>query len=465
LDRFRFIHAADIHLGSMLHIDGAEEGGPADHCRKAVYKAFEKLCRKAVEHQARFILISGDLYDRESRNVYANRLFVDMCRMLDEKGIDVYVAAGNHDPLRENQELFAPTPNVHICRADSPSVFEVEDKGRVIARVIGQSYDTQWIRKPIYRSFDLPGDGVFNIAMLHTQLEAGGNYIPSTASDLMKVPNIHYWALGHIHRPEIINEDKPVIAYPGTTQGRDFGEEDPGGCYLVEVDGTEIISMKRLITSSVLFRSVHIDISSAELNAAETIDDLETYMISMAGSIAQGFDGPEADGMADSAGPLMPGVYTGLNEPDDLKEIEGYAVRWVITGRGSLNRALKSLGEGDEADITQSLRRRLDNLRPFVWTDSIVIRTGSPLTDQALAEHKTLLELLERSAAELLTDEGKARQLKSELGLVWQGSGDHEETDEERLYNRLFLDDETLRSIIQDARQLILENIPEKAGD
>ncbi len=461
MSRFRFIHAADIHLGSMLHIDGAEEGMLADHCRKAVYKAFERLCQKAVEYQVKFILISGDLYDRESRNVYANRLFADMCRKLDEKGIGVFVAAGNHDPLMESQELFALTPNVHICKAGSPSVFEVTDDGRVIARVIGQSYNAPGVRDRIYREFNLPGDGIFNIAMLHTQLEASGNYIPSTVSDLMNVPNIHYWALGHIHKPGILNKRKPVIAYSGTPQGRDFGEEGPGGCFLVEVDGTEITGMKRIITSSVMFRTINIDISSDELKNAEDLTTLEAYIVDKANQVALGLTGTAAVEPPADADAYLSKVYEGLNEPDDFMAIEGCAVRWLLSGRGNLHRVLRNLDDGGVADITQALRSKLESLRPFIWTDSVVIRTSSPLTDQTLAEHATLRKLLEQSVGELFSDESKARQLKSGLGLVWQGSGDHEA----RVEDRFFLDDDTFRSVIEDACQLILEKISEKAGD
>lgn len=465
MGRFRFIHAADIHLGGMLHIDGVEEGMLADYCRNASYRAFERLCRKAVEHQVKFILISGDLYDRESRNVYANRLFADMCKKLDENGIEVFVAAGNHDPLMENQELFALTGNVHICKADSPSVFEVKDNSRILARVIGQSYGSRSLQKRIYKDFNLPDDGIFNIAMLHTQLQANSNYIPSTAAELLRIPHVHYWALGHIHQPMIINRDKPVIAYSGTPQGRDFGEEGPGGCYLVEADGTDITGIKRIITSPVIFISIDIDISLAELKDAENISDLETHIVETANRIVLGFSDPQADRTPPDADIYIPEAYEGLSGPEDFKAIEGYAVRWVITGRGSLHMALRNLTDGDESDITLALRKRLEYLNPFIWTDSVIIRTGSPLTDQACAEHKTLLELLERSSSELLSDENKARLFKAELGLVWHGSGDHEESDGERLYNRFFLSEDTLKSVIEDARHLILENIPEKAGD
>jgi len=45
-----------------------------------------------------------------------------------------------------------------------------------------------------------------------------------------------YWALGHIHKHGILRNADPTVVYCGNPQGRDPGESDPRGCYLVEVD-------------------------------------------------------------------------------------------------------------------------------------------------------------------------------------------------------------------------------------
>ncbi len=43
------------------------------------------------------------------------------------------------------------------------------------------------------------------------------NYAPFTWKDL-KATGYNYWALGHIHQPQIVSE-QPLIVYPGTPQG------------------------------------------------------------------------------------------------------------------------------------------------------------------------------------------------------------------------------------------------------
>ena len=45
-----------------------------------------------------------------------------------------------------------------------------------------------------------------------------------------------YWALGHVHKREVIVEDGVHIVFPGNLQGRDVGETGPKGASVVEFD-------------------------------------------------------------------------------------------------------------------------------------------------------------------------------------------------------------------------------------
>lgn len=219
MGRFKFVHTADIHLGSFLHADGAESlPGLQELCREATYRAFENICRLAIQNKARFLLISGDLYDREARSVRANRFFADWCKRLADEGILTFVTAGNHDPVREYQELFALPQQVHLFSADRPEIIYISDEeGRNIAAVAGQSYRDKWEKSPLHLNYPKPEGDIFRIAMLHTQLESGkSSYIPSSAAELAECPDFDYWALGHIHKPQLIRNRHPVIAYPGS---------------------------------------------------------------------------------------------------------------------------------------------------------------------------------------------------------------------------------------------------------
>ena len=59
-------------------------------------------------------------------------------------------------------------------------------------------------------------------------------YAPFTLSQLLD-KNYDYWALGHIHKRQILHED-PVVAYAGNTQGRHINETGAKGASLVTLE-------------------------------------------------------------------------------------------------------------------------------------------------------------------------------------------------------------------------------------
>ncbi|HHU49951.1 MAG: metallophosphoesterase family protein [Caldicoprobacterales bacterium] len=450
--RFKFIHAADIHLGSILHADGMNDNSKLQElCHEATYMAFDNLCSLAIQAQACFLLLSGDVYDREARSVRANRFFVDCCNKLDEAGIQVFILAGNHDPAREYQEMFSLPGNTHLLPADRPEIYYVRDQqGRKIAAIAGQSYGNRQEKSALHLNYPAPDKGVFRIAMLHTQLEAGkSNYIPSSLSEMADNPSFDYWALGHIHKPQLLRGEKPVIAYAGAPQGRDFGEQNIGGCWLVEVDQAKVDSFTYWATSPVEYQTLQIDIGCPELKDADSLDELGDYMLSCARDrLSNGRRRPDFDNR---------GANYRLKYALDDIQLKGCILRWEIVGRGNLHSYLMNDRQGSEEELCQYLRDVLGNQETFIWTDSVKIRTANPITAKVLDQHPTLKQLLEHVMHSLEEDPNIRRKFISRLGSAWTTTFEHEEQDDERLY----LDEKTLNNIMEDAVQLLLEGLVE----
>ena len=260
MSKVRFIHASDIHLGSFLHIVGEVPAELAKLSVEATYESFENICDAAVEENVDFIVISGDLYDREARSVKGADFFAKQCSRLFEYNIHVYIIAGNHDPIGEQPELFILPDNVTAIGCNDPEIHTAVSKnGEEIARVIGQSYRGREDARKMHLGYHAPDSNLINIALLHTQLEAGNNrYVPCTLPELKGNREIDYWALGHIHKRRILNDSKPVIAYSGIPQGRDINEEGTGGCFLVEISSTENPKLSFIPTSPVVWAALEI---------------------------------------------------------------------------------------------------------------------------------------------------------------------------------------------------------------
>ncbi|HZJ83626.1 MAG TPA: DNA repair exonuclease [Clostridia bacterium] len=434
--KVRFIHTADVHLGSLLHVGGEDLPSTIEQIvEEATLEGFRRICEIAVDKAVDFVVISGDLYDREARSVKAISFFVDRCLILEKANIDVVIIAGNHDPLREQPGLFNMPDNVKTLGGDAPEVYEVLDgEGKPLARIVGQSYESSSQRSKVHLEYRVPDKDIWNIALLHTQLESGSsNYIPSSLKELRERDDIHYWALGHLHEHRILNDSYPLIAYPGIPQGRDFGELGIGGCILVELSPFHGGNLSFIPTASVIYKRVSVFIDEDPGDIPETLSDLE-------------------DRICDYGDRILKEL-----KDDNDYPITGYIVEWIICGRGIIHDLIKEQ-EVESVDLLiKALRRRYEDYNPFLWTNSIDIRTKSPINHDELMESSPVYMELEKVSQLLLEDEDTQDRLMGELGNIWSWDGDHEDVDEFRFH----MDERTLEDMLDRAKQLIIEKLVE----
>lgn len=441
-----FIHAADVHLGSFLHISGEVPNHIQKIARTATMDAFRRICEAAIEHKVDFIVISGDLYDREARSVSAFRFFAEECRRLDTVGIPVFIIAGNHDPLRDQPDLFELPGNVTVFSGNKPEVYPVlGEDGHIIARVVGQSYIGASDSRKMHLNYQVLDDGIWNIGLLHTQLDSGkSNYVPCSLTEL-KNKNIHYWALGHIHKFQVLSQSEPVVAYSGIPQGRDFGEEGRGGCILVELDPLRGASLSIIPTASVVFKRLEVNIDQDPDNIPETITDLEDMMHSLADKfLEKGCNKPKA----------IPILNTEDNSP------MGYVVQWIIRGRGIIHDALMEQREEVSEAIVKQLRDRYQNLYPFLWTDSVEIRTEKVLPDIKDLKHNPLFREMDKVVKSCFESAEMKKEIVKAMGEIWDERGDHENIED----YKFMLDEQSYKEIVESAAQIILEKLLGEEG-
>ncbi len=443
--KFSFIHAADIHLGSILSPAADNVSRQAeDMFRNAVFNGFDRICKAAVQYQVDFVVLSGDVYDADSRSVKANHFFMEKCRELNENGIFIYIIAGNHDPLNKDRELFKLPDNVVYFDSEELEIKEVHNKnGDLIARVLGLSYRGKAESRKMYSSYTSPDASVVNIGLLHTQLDpANKNYVPCSLNELLSKKDIHYWALGHIHQCSILNSKNPVVAYPGIPQGRDFGEEKTGGCLLVEFDFDDEPHVSFIPTSSLIWYRIPVDINSDPINPPENLGDLKNLMISEGEKFLSGeIELPEK-----------------LDVPSDFSYdfFDGYIVQWILSGRGEIH---QELTEDEEAAdyLASELKKHFIDRRPFIWTDSVVIRTGKSLPTLSQLKKESSIG---REIDEIINNPDFKDRVEKEFGQIWEMKSDHENINEEKFQ----LNDETYERIIKQAVDLIIEKMLEKEG-
>ncbi len=217
----KFIHTGDIHWGMTPDADkpwGSERA-------QAIKDTFKKIVAQAGTMQADCLFISGDLFHRQPlvRDLKeVNYLFTTI------PNVKVILIAGNHDRIRDNSALlsFAWSPNVTFLMDPTLKSVYFED---INTEVYGFSYHTTEIKKPLLEDIQVPLNNRIQILMAH-----GGDasHLPLNFNSLELSP-FSYIALGHIHKPQVIAEDK--MAYCGSPEPLDLTETGIHGYFTGEI--------------------------------------------------------------------------------------------------------------------------------------------------------------------------------------------------------------------------------------
>lgn len=234
----KFLHAADIHLDSPLRGLARYEGAPVEEIRDASRKALKNLVQLALEEEADFVVISGDVFDADWKDYSTGLFFIGQMTRLSQAGIRVYLAAGNHDAISPISKSLKLPDKVHVFPTRTFGTMRLDDLGAVIH---GRSFSSRAVEEDWVPSFPSPVNGAFNIGILHTSLSgyAGHDtYAPCTLDSLVN-KGYHYWALGHVHKGSILCES-PRVVFPGNIQGRHIRETGAKGCWLVSFEDDEV---------------------------------------------------------------------------------------------------------------------------------------------------------------------------------------------------------------------------------
>ena len=215
---FKFLHAADLHLDSSLRGLERYERAPVEAMQHATRRALVHLVDLALEEKVHFVLLAGDLWDGDWRDYNSGLFFVQQMARLHDSRIPVFLIAGNHDAANRMTRSLRLPDGVRVLDADAPETVLLADLGVALH---GQSFAQYNITDDLSLRYPAARPGCFNIGMLHTSAtgrEGHERYAPCSVEGLL-AKGYDYWALGHVHKREILYDD-PLIVFPGNTQGR-----------------------------------------------------------------------------------------------------------------------------------------------------------------------------------------------------------------------------------------------------
>ena len=268
---FRFIHAADIHLDSPLRGLSRYDGMPVDEVRGATRAAFDNLIRLALAESVDFLVIAGDLFDGDWKDMGTGLYFARAMGQLNVAGIPVYLLAGNHDAGSVLTKSVPWPANVHRFGTRAAETHLIESLGVAIH---GHSFANAAVTDNLAAGYPEATPHHFNIGVLHTSLTGHPGherYAPCSIEDL-RARDYDYWALGHVHDQQLVCE-RPTVMYPGNIQGRSIREIGPKGAMLVEVSDREITA-----TTMVELDVLRWARAEADCTDAADLDDVRSCM-------------------------------------------------------------------------------------------------------------------------------------------------------------------------------------------
>jgi len=252
-----------MHLGKLpTGLPDSVAGDLLAHQDLGPVGAWRRTVEYAVGHQVDAVVLAGDVVHAANARFEAFGPLKAGVEQLIDQGIQVCAVAGNHD-VATLPRLADQIDGFHLLGAGGTwSEQVVTRQGEPLVRLVGWSFPRPSVRtSPLEDGFpDLAGD-LPTLGVLHGDLDAAGStYAPVSSTALRGLP-VSAWFLGHIHRPTLLPDARPLLGYLGSLVGLDPTETGRHGPWLVTVDERGDISAEHLPLARLRWERVEVDLT------------------------------------------------------------------------------------------------------------------------------------------------------------------------------------------------------------
>jgi exonuclease SbcD len=324
MGEIRLIHFADLHLG-------VEAGGrphPDDGLNQRIHDVcdrLDELCDVAETEGVHAVLFAGDAFKNQHPSPTLQNLFAQRIRRLARSGAAVFLLVGNHDlprsaGLSHPFSIYSALEAENVVVGDRAQIYRLQlgrdapvlqvaalphfSRHQVLAQLDDDADADKLIADAVRAAVRAAGEGIdptepaVFVGHCHVpQAETGAaqdifgsSEVEVTLNDLLSGGTFPYYALGHLHKRQVLNED-PFAAYAGSLERVDFGEgertdvrpnavtrreAEPKGFF--RFDLTEQDGIWRLAAPPE-FRAVHardfVTLDVGEVGPSDPLDDIE----------------------------------------------------------------------------------------------------------------------------------------------------------------------------------------------
>jgi len=378
-DRVTFVHVADVHLDAPFQGIAAADERIGRELAEATYGAWERVVDLAIGRGVDFVVLAGDAYNSADRSLRAQLRFREQVVRLDAAGISTFVVHGNHDPLGGWSAGLSLPESVHTFPVGSVERVEAVAEDGFVCAVYGRSFAKAVETENFAAGYHRDAADTLAVGVLHANVGANADYDPYAPCSLddLRSAGMDYWALGHIHRHEVLSRD-PWAVYAGSPQGLNPKETGAHGCCVVEVTRGGAVSMEHVDLAPVAWAILELDVSGAD----------------------------EIDGVERLVSEACEAVRTASGRPS--------VVRLALTGRSAAHADLAHAGALRQ--LHDALRASEAAREPWLLIDRIEDRTCAPIDLDVVRSGKDFAAELVSVADDLRQAPGDLQALLDEIG-------------------------------------------------
>lgn len=259
MDELRLLHFADLHLG--VETGGRPNASTGLNQRiHDVCDRLDEVCETVEREGVHVVLFSGDAFKHQHPTPTLQSLFAARIRRMSRAGASIFLLVGNHDlpkmaGLAHPFSIYSALEVEGVVVGDRATVYELPlpegapapvlqvgalphfSRHQVLANLQGaDDLDTlieQRLSETVQslgESLDSSMPAVFaghchvgKARVGDAQSLFGVSDVEVPLSTLLGAGKFPYYALGHVHGCQVLNND-PFVAYSGSLERVDFGE-------------------------------------------------------------------------------------------------------------------------------------------------------------------------------------------------------------------------------------------------
>jgi len=273
----RFIQTSDWQIG----MKGGGLGEAAPIVREIRIESIRNVLKSAQEQKVDFVLLCGDIFEHNMISQEDVKKVVTIFNQYPD--IPLYLLPGNHDIFGAdcvyNRAIFQRVNHLTILHTSD----SVEATNAILHPCpVLSKFTTQDLTETIPVVREVAG---IHIGVAHGSL-VGKSPVPNWEEiDLPIDPScvvrtgIDYLALGHWHSHRTFEDSTGIarIAYSGTHEQTNYGEDNAGHCLLVQIDGKgDAPKIEPIKTGQLTWVSMEF-----ELKDSSSLIELEKYFESI----------------------------------------------------------------------------------------------------------------------------------------------------------------------------------------